>query len=51
MVHIGCNSEVGLAFETGFVTIKNCTILINNKQSGISVKVRLAPADKIQGRM
>jgi len=42
VVHLGCNSEVGLTFETGHVMLKNCTILVNNKQSGISVKVVLA---------
>lgn len=38
-VHLGCNSEVGLAFDEGSVTLKNITILVNNKQSGISAKV------------
>lgn len=41
VVHLGCNSEVGLTFETGHVMLKNCTILVNNKQSGISVKSKL----------
>jgi len=41
VVHLGCNSEVGLTFEAGLVTFKNCTILVNNKQSGISVKGKL----------
>jgi len=41
VVHLGCSSEVGLAFETGLVTLKNCTVLVNNKQSGISVKGKL----------
>ena len=39
-VHLGCNSEVGLAFDEGTVTLKNITLLVNNKQSGISVKVK-----------
>ena len=39
VVHLGCSSEVGLAFESGSITLKNCTILVNNKQSGISAKV------------
>ena len=39
MVHLGSNSEVGLFFETGHVTLKNLTILVNNKQSGVSSKV------------
>ena len=47
VVHLGCNSEVGLTFEAGLVTFKNCTILVNNKQSGISVKVVLASLGKM----
>lgn len=41
VVHLGSNSEVGLFFETGHVTLKNLTILVNNKQSGVSSKGRL----------
>lgn len=39
VVHLGCSSEVGLSFELGRCTIKSCTILVNNRQTGISVKV------------
>lgn len=39
MVHLASDSEVGLLFDSGNVTLKNCTVLINNKQSGISAKV------------
>jgi len=46
-VHLGCNSEVGLAFDEGTVTLKNITILVNNKQSGISVKVKSELAQNI----
>jgi hypothetical protein len=39
VIHLGSSTEVGLLFEGGQVTLKNLTILVNNKQSGISVKV------------
>lgn len=39
VIHLGCNSEVGLTFDDGSATLKNCTILVNNKQSGVAVKV------------
>ncbi|EFX85735.1 hypothetical protein DAPPUDRAFT_313486 [Daphnia pulex] len=38
VVHPGSNIEVGLTFDDGNVLLKNCTLLINNKQSGIAVK-------------
>jgi hypothetical protein len=41
VVHPGSNIEVGLTFDDGNVLLKNCTLLINNKQSGIAVKVNI----------
>ncbi|XP_057378525.1 protein nessun dorma-like [Daphnia carinata] len=38
VVHPGSNIEVGLTFDDGNVVLKNFTLLVNNKQSGIAVK-------------